>query len=78
MFLLIWTRYGRPWTKMHLIFDTQVRPQFQIPVDRIRNLVRSNDRAKDLFGVHPIEKTSLKDACMVCLEEWLDHDLAIE
>lgn len=64
---------------MHLVFDTENRPLFKSPVNRIKKLVTSNSRAKDLFGVYPVEKSSLKDEeCMVCLEEWLDHDLVIE
>ena len=72
------TRYGRPWRKMHLVFDIEVRPHLQEAVRRVRELVAATRTATNLFGVVPVEKSSLRGNCMVCLEDWLDHDLAIE
>lgn len=77
MYLLIESRYGRPWFKLHLVFDTKVRPHLKEPVEKVRELLASSNRANDLFGVIPVEQSKL-DNCVVCLEDWGDDDLAME
>ena len=61
---------------MYLCYDVKDETRVRDAVNKVRWLL-SAPRAKNLFGVLPVDLSTLEN-CMICFEDWLDQDLAME
>ena len=75
--------YGRPWARLHLIFDTNNDASVSQAVSVIQQVhlnAQISRRNADLFGVHPLPNAGppAMEACSICAEAWKVGDLLME
>lgn len=75
--------YGRPWARLHLIFDTNNSASVSQAVNMIQQVhlnAQISKRSADLFGVHPLPNAGPRgeELCSICSEAWKVGDLLME